>query len=306
MAALEEGLITPELDDRRHGRVQARQPGVRQTPRTPSSARCSCARALTVSSDVFFYELGAQANGKGPIIQEWARRLGIGRQTGIDIPGEFAGLVPDAQVAQQGLRRVPQVREEGQGHARHRRGAVRVRRHRAALVAGRQRQPRRRPGRPAGDAAAARRPPTAPSPTAAAWCARTSARRSRTATGGSCSRSASRARRKVEFSAANQQAIMDGLRGAATETGGTSADVFRGFPLSGLRQDRHGGARARTPTSPGTRPTSPHPTRPIVVVTTIERGGFGAETAAPAARLILAEWFHLSDRSFHAGSSQTR
>jgi penicillin-binding protein 2 len=43
-----------------------------------------------------------------------------------------------------------------------------------------------------------------------------------------------------------------------------------------------------------------------VVVTTIERGGFGAETAAPAARLILAEWFHLSDRSFHAGSSETR
>jgi penicillin-binding protein 2 len=54
-------------------------------------------RALTVSSDVFFYELGAQANGKGPIIQEWARRLGIGRRTGIDIPGEFAGLVPDAE-----------------------------------------------------------------------------------------------------------------------------------------------------------------------------------------------------------------
>jgi penicillin-binding protein 2 len=49
-----------------------------------------------------------------------------------------------------------------------------------------------------------------------------------------------------------------------------------------------------------------HPTRPIVVVTTIEKGGFGAETAAPAARLILSEWFHLSDDEFHAGSSQTR
>ena len=43
-----------------------------------------------------------------------------------------------------------------------------------------------------------------------------------------------------------------------------------------------------------------------VVVTTIERGGFGAETAAPAARLILSEWFHLKDRDFVAGSSQTR
>ena len=31
-----------------------------------------------------------------------------------------------------------------------------------------------------------------------------------------------------------------------------------------------------------------------MVVTTIERGGFGAETAAPAARLILNEWFHVA------------
>jgi penicillin-binding protein 2 len=45
--------------------------------------------------------------------------------------------------------------------------------------------------------------------------------------------------------------------------------------------------------------------RPIVVVTTIERGGFGAETAAPAARLILNEWFHVRDSDFHSGSDQS-
>ena len=43
--------------------------------------------------------------------------------------------------------------------------------------------------------------------------------------------------------------------------------------------------------------------RPIVVVVTVERGGFGAETAAPAARMILSEWFDVSDREFHAGTS---
>ena len=38
---------------------------------------------------------------------------------------------------------------------------------------------------------------------------------------------------------------------------------------------------------------------------TVEKGGFGAETAAPAARLILSKWFGVKDRSFHAGSSDT-
>src|SRR6185295_8776904 len=52
-------------------------------------------RALQVSSDVFFYQLGLSADQRGgDIIQKWARRLGLGRPTGIDIPGESAGLVP--------------------------------------------------------------------------------------------------------------------------------------------------------------------------------------------------------------------
>ena len=45
--------------------------------------------------------------------------------------------------------------------------------------------------------------------------------------------------------------------------------------------------------------------RPIVVVVTIEKGGFGADTAAPAARLILDQWFATGDHEFHAGLSQT-
>ena len=45
--------------------------------------------------------------------------------------------------------------------------------------------------------------------------------------------------------------------------------------------------------------------KPIVVVVTVERGGFGAETAAPAARLILSQWFDVKDREFKAGSDQS-
>ena len=42
-----------------------------------------------------------------------------------------------------------------------------------------------------------------------------------------------------------------------------------------------------------------------MVVVTVERGGFGAETAAPAARLILSQWFDVKDREFKAGSDQS-
>ena len=52
--------------------------------------------ALSVSSDVYFYLLGrdADSTGDGLLIQRWAKRLGIGRESGIDLPGEEVGRVP--------------------------------------------------------------------------------------------------------------------------------------------------------------------------------------------------------------------
>ncbi|MGH2986327.1 MAG: penicillin-binding protein 2, partial [Solirubrobacterales bacterium] len=54
-------------------------------------------RALQVSSDVFFYIMGAETNvqeGDGGAIQEWARALGLGAPTGLDVGGEGTGRVP--------------------------------------------------------------------------------------------------------------------------------------------------------------------------------------------------------------------
>jgi penicillin-binding protein 2 len=48
----------------------------------------------------------------------------------------------------------------------------------------------------------------------------------------------------------------------------------------------------------------PDPERPIVIAVTIEQGGFGAEAAAPAARLIASQWFGKKGQ-FVAGSSHT-
>jgi penicillin-binding protein 2 len=116
------------------------------------------------------------------------------------------------------------------------------------------------------------------------------------------------AKRRVKFSEANQATIMDGLHRATSEEGGTSADVFAGF--AGGKLPVYG--KTGTVERPGQPDQSwyaayvPHPSRPIVVVVTVEKGGFGAETAAPAARLILSNWFDLGNDRFKAGSSATR
>ncbi|TMK25888.1 MAG: hypothetical protein E6G62_03765, partial [Actinobacteria bacterium] len=47
------------------------------------------------------------------------------------------------------------------------------------------------------------------------------------------------------------------------------------------------------------------PQRPIVIAVTVEQGGFGAETAAPIARLIASRWFGKTAK-FVAGTSKTR
>lgn len=56
-------------------------------------------RALEVSSDTFFYQLGDRfyRDGTRADLQAEARRFGLGRPTGIDLPGgDEAGVVPDA------------------------------------------------------------------------------------------------------------------------------------------------------------------------------------------------------------------
>ncbi|MPZ50576.1 MAG: penicillin-binding protein 2 [Dehalococcoidia bacterium] len=63
-------------------------------------------RGVAMSSDVYFYYLaGGYAQGNREIFQglgatrlaDWTRRFGLGDLTGIDLPGESAGLVPDPE-----------------------------------------------------------------------------------------------------------------------------------------------------------------------------------------------------------------
>ena len=57
--------------------------------------------ALAVSSDAFFYRIGAEmflAGSGEPILQDELRLFGFGQKSGIDLPYEYRGIVPDAEI----------------------------------------------------------------------------------------------------------------------------------------------------------------------------------------------------------------
>ncbi len=235
----------------------------------------SLRQALSVSSDVYFYRLGLEANsaGNGLLIQEWARKLGMGRLTGIDLPGEQPGRVPTPKWRRswmkQGLTDRPWAVGDninlsvGQGDllADPLQLAVAY----AALANPDGRVVRPRLGQRVEDSSS--RPiqelQAAPS-------------------------------RRVEVDPANRQAVLDGLRAAASEPGGTSTSVFEGFPID-IAGKTGTAEKGNYPDQSWYAALAPYPNPKYVVITTFEAGGFGAETAAPAARKILAALFDVKD-----------
>ncbi len=67
-----------------------------------ATGRVDLQRALTVSSDVYFYRLGDEMmRGKGDLLQDGVREWGYGSRTGVQLPNEFDGLVPDQESREQ-------------------------------------------------------------------------------------------------------------------------------------------------------------------------------------------------------------
>jgi penicillin-binding protein 2 len=303
LAALEAGIITPSTPIHDPGFFQL---GTQRfiNARGAVYGTIALPDALKVSSDVFFYTLGADANPRGPIIQRWAHKLGFGRRTGIDVPGESRGLVPDREWRDGGYRRYLACARKarvtpGTSAALFRCGGIErpwSAGDNVNLSVGQ------------GDLQAT------PLQLATAYSAIVNGGRvPRPHLGMAVEDGLGRtveeirlgARRKVPIAPAYRAAIMEGLRRAASAPKGTSTDVFAGFPRT-VYGKTGTAERGLDPDQSWYACYVPDKSRPIVVVTTIERGGFGAETAAPAARLILEEWFHLGDKEFHAGSSATR
>jgi penicillin-binding protein 2 len=100
VAALEEGVITPGSTFWCPGYYTS--PNDHADP--PQKFKCwalsghgnlALVGAITQSCDVYFYNIGdIFFTRPGEALEDWAKRLGMGKPTGIDIPGELPGRVP--------------------------------------------------------------------------------------------------------------------------------------------------------------------------------------------------------------------
>jgi penicillin-binding protein 2 len=224
--------------------------------------------ALQVSDDVFFYTLGLRMNGTLQL-QNWAHRLGIGTPTGIDLPGESAGLLPTPAWRNRLYRKKLTDRPwsagdninlaVGQGdvqvdplqladaYAAIGNGGTLLRPHVGMQVV---------------DTAGRVVQELNPSP-----------------------------RRQIPINAGYRSAILDGLHMAAQSPGGTSYAVFGGFPVPVAGKT---GTAQRTGQADQSwySVLAPYPNPRVVVTVTVERGGFGVDSAAPVAEQILSQYFH--------------
>jgi penicillin-binding protein 2 len=227
----------------------------------------SLVTALEVSSDVFFYTLGFRMWDSGEL-QRWGHALGIGRPTGIDLPVYDATLLPSKQWRDQ-------LYEEG-GTERPWSAGDNVQ-----LATGQ------------GDLQ------TNPLQMAVAYAALANGGKIVTphvgkeitdAQGRVLKEFDPGPRRQVKMNPEYRAAILEGLHDAAQNGAGTSFDVFGSFPIPVAGKT---GTAQRPPHADQSwyGVLAPYPNPRIVTFVTMEEGGFGAESAAPAARKILEAYF---------------
>lgn len=110
LAALEEGIATADTRITSNGYISVANeydPSIRYVFKDwAAHGSMDMTRAIARSSDVYFYLLagGYRENGReafrgmgADTLAKWARLGGFGRPTGIDLPGETDGLVPDSK-----------------------------------------------------------------------------------------------------------------------------------------------------------------------------------------------------------------
>jgi penicillin-binding protein 2 len=99
IAALSEGLITPDFKVYCPGQITLYD-HVYHCDKKEGHGTLDLRQAIAQSCDVYFYQVAAMMNArlKGiDTIHEYAARLGLTERTGIDLPGEVAGLVASTE-----------------------------------------------------------------------------------------------------------------------------------------------------------------------------------------------------------------
>jgi penicillin-binding protein 2 len=273
--------------------------------------------AIRVSDDIFFYNLGALLNSQSPqggALQQWARRYGIGRPTGVDLGGETSGTLPTPAWRA----RINQLEAQCDSLT-----------HPTALFPNHPTHPLQPGG--CGIADGTNRPwsqgdnvnlavgqgdvQVTPIQLAVAYSA--------IANGGNIVRphvgeavesGDGRVLQRIDppplrhlsIDAANQTAIRQGLHDAAQSPGGTSDDVMGNFPEQVY-------AKTGTAQYSGQQDYAWYvcfvpdwvTNKPILVAVHVEQGGFGDVAAAPVAKQILSQWFFGKPGQYQAGGSKT-
>jgi penicillin-binding protein 2 len=288
--------------------------------------------ALRVSSDDFFYSLGARLNvdpSKAPTggpLDQTAKQFGIGRSTDVDLPAEATGTLPSPTWRASRNRLEAEcdnatgpfkwtAPDGKQTSSHHHKGWVRSKKH--------------APGG-CGIADGTNRPwsigdneslavgqgdvQVTPLQLAVAYSA--------LANGGTIVRPHFGAdvqdqdgtvlqtinppnSRHIAINAFYRSTILQGLNEAAQSTGGTSDDVMGNFPMK---------VYGKTGTAQYTNQPDyawyacfvvDNTHKPIVVVVHVEKGGFGDVAAAPVARQILSQWFLGKAGKYVAGTNSS-
>ena len=276
-AALEEGLVAPDEIVYDGGALTVGGV-VFQNAGGAVNGAIDMSDALKVSSDVYFYRLGAEASahGRHGQIQDWARSYGIGEKTEIDLPGEQAGLLPtpawrdrvfdkgsnpyidrpwttgdnvNLSVGQGDLQVTPL--QLATAYAAIANGGAVVTPHLGARI--------------------------------------------EAVNGRTLARIRPSPRRRLRISDLTRETILGGLERAAMEPGGTSYSVFGGFPfaVAGKTGTAERGAGVEDQSWYGGIAPAGEPR--IVVVATVEGGGFGVEAAAPVVARILEQAIELEE-----------
>ncbi|MEK6250513.1 MAG: penicillin-binding protein 2 [Actinomycetota bacterium] len=272
MAALTGGVITPSTPITDTGGLTVGGITFRNAG-GGAYGTLSLPSALQVSDDVFFYTLGLRMNGTLQL-QKWAHRFGLGSPSGIDLPGESSGLIPSPswrnRLYRKGLTDRPWSAGDninlsvGQGDVQV--DPLQLADAYAAIGNGGT-LVRPHVGMQVVDTAGRVVQELNPPP-----------------------------RRHIPINPEYRSAILDGLHMAAQSPGGTSYSVFGGFPVPVAGKT---GTAQRTGQEDQSwySVLAPYPNPRVVVTVTVERGGFGVDSAAPIAEQILSQYFHAKARA---------
>ncbi len=284
--------------------------------------------ALRVSSDDFFYNLGARLNEDpskhpdGGPLDVWARNFGIGRSTDVDLPNEATGTLPNPKWRESRNKLEAECdnatgpfkwTDGSKTSAHHHKGWQRSKKHATGGC---------------GIADGTNRPwsigdneslavgqgdvQVTPLQLAVAYSALANGHTVVRPHFGLAVQDQDGTvlqtinpppARPISINPVYRDTILQGLNEAAQTAGGTSDDVMGNFPMK---------VYGKTGTAQYTNQPDyawyacfviDNTNKPIVVVVHVEKGGFGDVAAAPVARQILSQWFYGKPGKYVAGTN---